>query len=334
MLKTKWKMRNPSSSIFSKWSSDVRQVIRQIIDMQGNNVSGHLNVLNTSVTHLRRKYRPIEIDKTCVTRLQVVIPLTCPTKYADLLAQPITTEELLSALRSGAKHKTPSIDGFSLEFYIANWDTIKQDLLELMNQMILHKKNHSSSETWHHTLLKSKGDRTANGYRPISLLTTEYKLLARTMARRLRHLLKDRLHTSQFCGVPGNSILEAASLVRDVIAYSESSGSPLCVLTLYFQHAFDRISHHYLLQILHRYGISEWFIDRLHALYKNTTASVQINGTLAGPIPIQSAVEQGCPLCMILYALCLHPLLRTLEDNLPGIRLGRLTGSPPSRRIR
>jgi hypothetical protein len=35
------------------------RVIRQILDMQGNNVSVHLNVLNTSVTHLRRKYQPI-----------------------------------------------------------------------------------------------------------------------------------------------------------------------------------------------------------------------------------------------------------------------------------
>ena len=51
------------------------------------------------------------------------------------------------------------------------------------------------------------------------------------MARRLRHVLKDHLHTSQFCGVPGNSILEAVSLVRDATAYSETSGTPLCVLT-------------------------------------------------------------------------------------------------------
>jgi len=89
------------------------------------------------------------------------------------------------------------------------------------------------------------------------------------------------------------------------------------------------ISHHYLFQILHRYGISEWFIESLHALYENATASVKINGNLAGPLPIQSVVRQGCPLSMTLYALCLHPLLRTLEDNLPGIRLGRSTRSLP-----
>jgi len=101
------------------------RVILQVLDMQGNDVSGHRNVLNTFATHLRQIYEPTEIDQTCVTRLQGVIPLTCPTKYADLLEQPITIEELSSALRSGAKHKTPGIDSFRLEFYIVNWDTIK-----------------------------------------------------------------------------------------------------------------------------------------------------------------------------------------------------------------
>ena len=32
---------------------------------------------------------------------------------------------------------------------------------------------------------------------------------------------------------------------------------------------------------------------------------------------------------MILFALCLHPFLRTLEEKLPGIRLSRSTRSPP-----
>jgi len=81
------------------------KVIRQVLDMQGNDVSGHRNVLNIFATHLRQKYEHIQIDQTCVTRLQGVIPLTCPTKYAELLEQPITIEELSSALRSGAKQK-------------------------------------------------------------------------------------------------------------------------------------------------------------------------------------------------------------------------------------
>ena len=54
-----------------------------------------------------------------------------------------------------------------------------------------------------------------------------------------------------------------------------------------------------------------------------------MNGTLAGPIPVNSGVRQGCPLSMVLYALCLHPLLRTLEKQLPGIPTGHHTHSVP-----
>ena len=55
--------------------------------------------------------------------------------------------------------------------------------------------------------------------------------------------------------------------------------------------------------------------------YENATASLQINGTLSGPIPIQSVIRQGCPLSMALYALCVHPLLRTLEDRLTEVSI-------------
>jgi hypothetical protein len=85
-------------------------------------------------------------------------------------------------------------------------------------------------------------------------------------------------------------------------ALSECTGTPICVLTLDFQSAFDRISHDYLFTILRQYGISQWLIDRLYALYNQATASVRIKGHMAGPIPVRSGVRQGCPLSMFLYA--------------------------------
>jgi len=82
---------------------------------------------------------------------------------------------------------------------------------------------------------------------------------------------------------------------------------------LEFQNAFERISHQYLFKILQKYGISSWFIDRIKGLYENILVCVQINGT-RGPIPMPSAVQQGCPLSMLLYALS-PPLLSMLEGK-------------------
>jgi len=169
-------------------------------------------------------------------------------------------------------------------------------------------------------LPKSTSPRTFEDYRPISLLTTEYKLLARILSRRLRHILAEQLQNSHFCGVLGNSIQDAISYIRDVLTHAEATGSPMCILTLDFQQAFDCISHQ-----LERYGISQWFVERIHSLYDQATASVQINGSLADSIPIRSGLRQGSPLSVALFALCLHPLIRALEDSLPSIKFGRHT---------
>ena len=109
---------------------------------------------------------------------------------------------------------------------------------------------------------------------------------------------------------------------RYVLAHAETTGTPMFVLTLDFQHAFGRISQQYLFHILERYGLSPWFVEFIHALYDQATVSVQINGSLSSSIPIWSGVRKGCPLSVALFALCLHPLITTLEQSLPSIKLG------------
>jgi hypothetical protein len=58
-------------------------------------------------------------------------------------------------------------------------------------------------------------------------------------------VLADHLTGTQFCGVAGNTILEAVVTVCDIIAYAESKIIPLCMLSLVFKNAFDWISQDY-----------------------------------------------------------------------------------------
>jgi hypothetical protein len=101
---------------------------------------------------------------------------------------------------------------------------------------------------------------TPEDYGPITLLKTDYKILARLIAARLRPILADLLHPSQHCGVPRTFILDAVATIRDAVAYAETEQRPLCVVSLDFKEAFDRISHTYLLSVLRSYGFSERFI--------------------------------------------------------------------------
>jgi hypothetical protein len=188
-----------------------------------------------------------------------------------------------------------------------------------MEKMITPKQKHGIIVC----LPKHNGAQKPIDVRSITLLNADYKILARILAHRLRPLLAEHMKTHQFYGVPGNNIMDAVATVRDVIAKAEVTRTPLCVLSLDFQDAFDRISHQYLFSILQYYGLSEWSVDRLKSMYDNATSSVQFSGHVLGPISIRCAIRQGCPLSMALFTLCISPLLTYLDENLSGVSIGR-----------
>jgi len=171
-------------------------------------------------------------------------------------------------------------------------------------------------------LPKQNGKQTPEGYRPITLLNTDYKILARIIAQRIRPVM-GKLQESQYCGVPGNNIFDAVTTIREAIAQAEVTATPLCVLSLDFSEAFDRISHKYLFAGLERYGISDYVITGIKNLYAKATSSVLINGHIARPIPINCSIRQGCPMSMLLYALCLNPLLTLLNEKVARLQIGR-----------
>jgi hypothetical protein len=192
------------------------------------------------------------------------VPRPHDTTYAELLERPIDTDEIQNAVLEGRSNKAPGSDGIGLEFYKVHWKTIKDYLIIVRNQMYLETPI-TPQQNYGIIVCLPKKDRaqTPADYRPITLLNVYYKILARILARRLRPLLAEYLQTTQFCGVPGNSFLDAVATLRDAIAQSEVTRTPLCVISLDFREALDRLSHRYSFTILKAYGLRDWFVDRL-----------------------------------------------------------------------
>ena len=141
-------------------------------------------------------------------------------------------------------------------------------------------------------------------------------------------MLAEHLKDTQYCGVPINSILDAAATIRHTIAFSETEKVPLCVLSIDFKNAVDNIAHEYLFRSLSRYGISDLFKNGIKNMYEGSSSFVQINGHSYGPIPIQCGVRQGCPMGMVLYALP-PPLPQFPHRKIAGTKIGKRTHPTP-----
>ena len=141
-----------------------------------------------------------------------------------------------------ARGKSPGSDGFPMEFYVAFWDVIGADIVDVFNASFDLGFVPPSQRTALIFLIFKKGDRLLHkNWRPIILLNVDYKLCARALAGRLLKVLHSVVLSNQTCSVPGRYIGENVALLRDVAHYVNELNLPAAILSLDQEKAFDRV---------------------------------------------------------------------------------------------
>ena len=174
------------------------------------------------------------------------------------------------------------------------------------------------------TLLKKGGQHVGEGlddYRPITLLNTELKILARVLANHLQHVISDLIGPEQTFAVKGRSIQDNLHLIREVLEGIEDD-TEAALISLDQSKAFNRVDHRFLVTVLETAGFKPEFRRWISMMYHNLQAVVQVNGRRSEVFAIKRSVRQGCPLSPLLYVLVFEPLLRRLrnEGTSPSLR--------------
>ena len=110
------------------------------------------------------------------------------------------------------------------------------------------------------TLLKKGGKHIWEGlddYRPITLLNTELKILARVLANRLQ-LVSDLIGPEQTYAVKGRSIQDNLHLIRKVHEGIEDD-TEAALISLDQSKAFDRVDYQFLATVLETAGFQPEF---------------------------------------------------------------------------
>lgn len=111
-------------------------------------------------------------------------------EYNRELDTPLSTEELTAALHGLAGGKAPSIDGIPAVLQ-AFWPVLGENLLCVLRDTLSQDRLTLSCRRAVLTLLPKKGDlQDIRNWRQVSLLCTDYELLTRVLATRLRKMMK------------------------------------------------------------------------------------------------------------------------------------------------
>ncbi|KAI3355854.1 hypothetical protein L3Q82_004224 [Scortum barcoo] len=261
-----------------------RKIVHSLRSSNGSAISDSSEIRKFAVCVFIKTYIKVNLQTTqmCAAVFFTGL-LQVETEANTKLEAQLTPQELYAALMSLKSGKAPGIDGLPVDFYKSFWSVLGEDLLEVFNDCLERGRLPLSCRRAVITLLPKKGDlQELKNWRPVSLLCTDYKIMSKVLASRLREVMASIIHPDQTYCVPGRLISDNVTLIRDILEVSGSLAVDTGLISIDQEKAFDRVEHKYLWQTLAAFGFSPGFIAKIRVLYCDIASVLKINGGSVG----------------------------------------------------
>ena len=122
------------------------------------------------------------------------------------------------------------------------WSIIGEDFYSYILDFFETGRLHCSfNTTWVILIPKKKGTLEVNDFRPISLVGSVYKVIAKVLSERLRSVLPSLIGETQSAFVEGRQILDGALIANEAVQWLKKKKKEGVLLKLDFEKAYDTI---------------------------------------------------------------------------------------------
>lgn len=244
-------------------------------------------------------------------------PPKLETEGSEDLTSDISHAEIRLALTALPSGKASGEDTIPLELY----KTCIEELLPIFNLVIRYiGEGHQAPGSWNTTkiiffLKKGKPADECGSYRPISLINNDAKIFAKILATRLAPKMPNLVSPQQHGFIMNRDTTVHANTAITAFDAARLGPTPLGMILLDAEKAFDRVGWDFLWATLSAVGINGQFLLWVRALYDHPVAKISYQGMQSSPFPILRGTRQGCPLSPLLFALSIEPYLIALQNQ-------------------
>lgn len=233
---------------------------------------------------------------------------------ASALIAPFSWAEIDEAVDSCNSQKAPGPDGFNFRFIKAAWDVIKMDVYNIIDEFRLTGRLPKGSNVAFIALI-AKCDNPVGfkDFRPISMVGSVYKIIAKLLARRLQGVMSSLVGPNQSSFIAGRQILDGAMIAGELIESCQRLKCPTTIVKLDFHKAFDSVAWSFLEWTLTQMGFPEHWRSWIMSCVSSAAASILINGSPTVPFKLHRGLSQGDPLSPFLFDLIVETLSNVIE---------------------
>ncbi|GJR20984.1 RNA-directed DNA polymerase, eukaryota [Tanacetum coccineum] len=219
-----------------------------------------------------------------------------PEQNVDLESN-VTYEEIKKAIWDCGTNKSPGHDGFTFDFFRKYWKIIDQDVVNAVQDFFITSKFPPGSNSTFITLIPKKHDaKVVKDFRPISLIGSFYKIIAKIMANRLSFVISDLISDVQSAFISNRKILDGPFILNELISWCKYNKSKAMIFKVDFEKAFDSVRWDYLDDILDKFGFGAKWRGWIQGCLNSSMGSILVNGSPTSEFKFHKGLKQGDPL--------------------------------------
>ena len=306
--------------------------VKKLLTQSGSSISSPKEILKYEEQFYKElfnsKFDPSDSERTDDTT-KFFQNLNIPElseNYRNSCEKPLDINECKKAIDMLSSGKSPGSDGFTADFYKFFWDDIKHLLFDSFNHPLKSGLLSIDQKRGILSLSPKKGKdiRYLKNWRPITLLNTDYKILAKVLGTRLRNVLPELIHPDQVAYLKDRYIGQNIRIVDDILYYIKETNDNGIIACIDFEKAFDSVEWSYIHETLKAFKFGPNFIKWTQIMYNNISSCVMNNGYSSSFFTVSRGIRQGCPLSAYLFLLVVETLAAGIRQNthISGMEIG------------
>ncbi|XP_071715114.1 uncharacterized protein [Rutidosis leptorrhynchoides] len=224
-----------------------------------------------------------------------------------------------SLMRGNAKDW---LDGkLAMYNYKKYWDVIKDELIVAIKWFWEKGEFSRGCNASFVTLVPKRCNPTELGdFRPISLISSYYKIIAKILSNRLKTIIPRIIGVEQRAFVKGRYILDGALIVNESVEFLKVDRRRGFLFKVDFEKAFDCLNWNFLIDVMKCMGFGTRWRKWIFSCLSSTSISIFVNGSPTSEFQPSRGVRQGDPLSPFLFIIASEGLnilaKATLEKGL------------------